>query len=122
MTKSILLIDDDKVLRTTIAEFLTSEGYTVIEAENGFIGADLLNKNRVSLVITDILMPERDGLSIIMKVRDSFPNTPVIAMSGGNSFQKFDTLKYADALGADKILPKPFKIRDLAEAVKKTIA
>jgi CheY-like chemotaxis protein len=110
MAQSILVADDDDRVRYTIRARLEQAGYDVHEAANGSAAIQALYALPFDLVITDILMPDRDGLETIMHVRKRTPHTKVIAISGAA-----DALFLADAagLGAHGVLSKPFKPNDL---------
>jgi DNA-binding response OmpR family regulator len=117
----ILIVDDEATFRSVVAVALRQHGHQVIEAEDGRSGLVQLNAHEVDLVITDVLMPEQDGLELIMKVRDGANPVPVIAMTGHPA--KGDLyLKLAKALGAQRALAKPFNMDDLLGAVRELLS
>jgi CheY-like chemotaxis protein len=117
----ILIIDDDAGMRRTIVRILESAGYTALEAENGRIGLDKFLAQRPRLVITDLLMPAKDGLETIRDIRKSGLSTKILATSGGWRTAQLDFLGAAAEFGADMVLPKPFRSKDLLDAVGKLL-
>lgn len=114
----ILVIDDDAMVRETIRDILESQGYSVEEAENGRTGLAKMRKNRADLVVTDIIMPEMEGIEAMLAVREEFPGVKVIAISGGGRTANYDFLEVAGKLGANKTLQKPFTRDELLRAVR----
>ena len=121
MQKRILIIDDDRELVQTIREFLLDEGFTVETACNGREGIRLQNSSPFDLIITDIVMPEEDGLEVIMWVKKTHPGTKLIAMSGGGYFDSRDYLLMAKELGASIVLCKPFEVESLTSGIKRLL-
>ncbi len=118
MSHSILVVDDSDVVRDVIRRSLQQAGYHVSEAANGNEAVRAASAAPFSLVITDILMPEKDGLETIMYLRRTTPNTRIIAMSGaGNELYLSD----ARGLGATAILPKPFSQQTLLDLVRSVL-
>jgi CheY-like chemotaxis protein len=113
----ILIIDDDAGMRRTIMRILESGGYDVIEAEDGRVGLKLFFSHAPRLVITDLLMPAKDGLETIRDIRKSGQSTKILATSGGWRTAQLDFLGAATEFGADAVLPKPFRSKDLLDAV-----
>lgn len=112
MNSEILLLDDEPELRSTLQKRLHWEGYAVQTASNGRIGLQLYFEHPVDLVITDVLMPEMDGLEVI-RILSRIPSPPlIIAMSGGGS-RDLDFLVEAMEFGATRTLSKPFRLEDL---------
>lgn len=118
----ILVIDDDPVLRRVITLALEAAGHTVLRCENGKKAIDFLVHDRADLLITDIIMPEMDGVETLRAARRLQPQLPILAISGGGSFIPDDYLGIARALGATDVLPKPFHPPDLVERVAKMLA
>lgn len=114
----ILIIDDDKAIRTTFERILTKVGHSVKCAENGRVGLELLMESMPDLVISDIMMPDTDGLEVIMAIKGMGESIPVIAISGGAHSVTMDFLPVAKALGASRILHKPITIDELLAAVQ----
>lgn len=118
---SILVIDDEVAIRTLLRAVLESAGHTVSEATNGREGVALYRQQQVDVVITDIYMPEMNGLDLILELTREFLNVKVIAISGaqaGNTTK----LDVAKLLGARQTLQKPFSIEMLRSAVEYELA
>lgn len=118
---SILVVDDDPILRAIATDILSDGGHTVSEAENGREAADAVGRERFDLVITDILMPDVDGLELIGRLKKSAQAVKILAISSGGSFHSKDVLDWATAVGADGILSKPLTRDRLLDAVSKLI-
>ena len=116
----ILVIDDEKDIRDLLRILLESKGYEVVEAENGDAGLRIFRSMPVDLVMTDILMPEKEGLSTIMDLKKTNAQLKVIAMSGG-ALKSGQYLTFARKLGADKILEKPFTLDSVIQAVEELL-
>ena len=114
----ILVIDDDAMVRDAIRSILEAQGYKVGEAENGRDGLVKMRADRFDLVITDIIMPEMEGVEAILAIREEFPSVKVIAISGGGRTANYDFLGVAGKLGANKTLQKPFRREELLRAVQ----
>jgi len=114
----ILVIDDDGDLCTMMQEVLQAGGYNVSVAADGDQGIALQRKQPASLLITDIFMPNKEGIETIRDFRAEFPDVPIIAMSGGGRLKRRgSSLLTAKALGAAVILRKPFEMSDLLRSV-----
>jgi CheY-like chemotaxis protein len=109
----ILIIEDNRELREMLKTALLRKDYTVLEAENGKEALIHFKPGVTDLVITDLIMPEEDGLEVIMKIRELKPGIKVIAISGGGKAGPASYLNLAKALGADAIFSKPFSTNDL---------
>lgn len=119
--KRILIIDDEPSILQFLRAILEDLGYEVVEALNGEEGMRLFQKGRFDLVITDMVMPVKDGLSTIMELMDREPELPVIAMSGGGAVPKERYLTVASYLGNVRTIPKPFKREIITETVDELI-
>jgi len=105
----ILLIEDDNEVRAMLRLTLIHFGHTVIEARNGKEGLELFKHANADLVITDIVMPEKEGLEVLIGLRErQVPPVKIIAMSGGGRQKAADYLRLAKLMGAARILAKPF--------------
>jgi DNA-binding response OmpR family regulator len=113
----ILIIDDDDSIRTMLRLTLAHFGHTVIEARSGRDGLDLFRRGGADLVITDIVMPETDGLEVVMDLRRKHPAVKIIAISGGGRGSAADYLHTAELIGAAKVLAKPFSNEVLMAAI-----
>jgi len=118
----ILVIDDDPVLRRVITLALEAAGHSVLRCENGRRAIEYLTHEPADLLITDIIMPEMDGVETVRSARRLQPHLPILAISGGGSFDPADYLGIARAFGATDVLPKPFRPADLVERVAKLLA
>ena len=104
----ILLIEDDARLRTTLCQLLVQSGFEVHEAEEGNSGIGLIEQQTFDLVITDVIMPGKEGMETILELRKSHPELKIIAMSGGGSVRSAEYLVVAQAAGAHATIAKPF--------------
>lgn len=118
----ILVIDDDPNIRQMVCRMLEREGYEVEAASNGKEGVDKYRSCPADLVITDIIMPEQEGIETIRLLRTDFPECRIIAMSGGGRIGPSDYLTMAKLLGATVSISKPFDRAQLLESVKKALA
>lgn len=115
----ILIIDDDDHIRAMVIKMLEKAGHiNVEEAADGIIGMKLLRQHTFDLVITDIIMPDKDGIEMITELRRNYPQLKIIAMSGGGKIGPHSYLEMAKYLGAGRTLEKPFKQSDLIDAVQ----
>lgn len=119
--KRILIIDDEPTILLMMKKMIERAGYKVDLASNGLNGIALLEKNSFDLVITDIIMPEKEGLEIISELRRDYPNIKIIAISGGGRLSPEGYLVSADLLGADRVLKKPFERKDLITSINDLI-
>lgn len=119
---SILIIDDDDAVSRTLSLILTRAGYQVSAVTSGRKGLELLSQNGFDLVLTDIIMPELDGIEAIRRIRTDHPGLRIIAMSGGGQIDKADFLHMAEALGADRVLEKPVRSEQLLELIGSVMA
>jgi len=118
----ILIIEDDDKFRAMVRKMLEKAGYNDIEeAANGSIGVKLIRQCPFDLVITDIIMPEKEGLEMITELCRDFPGIKIIAMSGGGRIEPQGYLEVAKHLGASRTLVKPFKHADLIDAVQELL-
>lgn len=118
---NIVLIDDDPTVQKAFSRYLSASGYQVQLANNGKQGLKIIETEPPDLVITDIMMPEMDGLEILMAIRKlEFP-LPVIAISGGMCALPINFLRHAKDLGARYVFEKPVPLKDLLNAVKELI-
>ena len=117
----VLIIDDEELVRVTLRQALELAGYEVAEATNGNEGVKLALGDPPDLVITDIIMPEKEGIETIAEIRREHPSMKIIAVSGGGRMGKMDFLQIAGKLGADRTLPKPFDPDDLVAMVQELL-
>jgi CheY-like chemotaxis protein len=117
----ILVIDDEQMLRRTLRALLERAGHTVVEAEDGNEGLKQFDNQKPDLVLTDIIMPDREGVETIGELRRRAPETPIIAMSGGGSVGGDLFLTLAKQLGASATLAKPIRQTELIAAVDEAL-
>jgi len=120
--RSILVIDDDKLMCMALAKILMSAGYTVVQAFDGDEGLKLYRAQNFDLVITDLIMPDKEGIQIIRELRKENSQIRIIAMSAGGRGGATDYLKWARLMGAKQCLSKPIKREDLLGAVESVLA
>jgi CheY-like chemotaxis protein len=118
----VLVIDDEPVTRMIVCALLESAGHTVGEAANGDAGLAIFYTNSPDLVITDILMPGKDGIETIRELRRTNPEVKIIALSGDVRFDGPSILKAAHLLGADQVIEKPFRNDELLRMVEQVLA
>jgi len=109
----VLIIDDDEVIRLTLGAILKKENCRVSEAGNGNAGIKLFRQERPDFVITDILMPDKEGLETISEIRAADAAVKIIAMSGGGSRRDMGFLKLAVRAGANGTIHKPFRPEEI---------
>jgi two-component system, chemotaxis family, chemotaxis protein CheY len=118
----ILLVDDDSDIREVLRDHLESAGHSVVEAQNGKIGIAMLGETPCDLVITDVYMPDGDGIEFINEIHSRAQELPVIAMSGGGNHDfGLHMLSVTSVLGAKAILAKPFNSDVLLKTVDKVL-
>jgi YesN/AraC family two-component response regulator len=117
----ILVIDDEQFTRQSVSIILSNEGHQIDVAENGLEGIDLQKEYNYDLVITDVLMPEKEGLETLQELKASYPNLKVIVMSGGERLGNRDYLPTATLFGADDIIQKPFTDAQIIDSVTKCL-
>jgi len=117
----VLIVEDDKELREMLKISLIRRKFTVLEAANGKDAIIHFKPSITDLVVTDLIMPEEDGLKVIMKLRELKPSIRIIAISGGGKAGPGSYLNLAKALGADAIYSKPFSINDLIAKIEELL-
>ena len=116
---TVLVIDDDPDIREIVKLML--QGHTTITAGDGEEGLNICRQSLPDLVLVDIVMPRKEGIETIIDLRKNWPDLPIIAMSGAGRGSNQDYLKDAVALGANKMIAKPFKAADLRQAISEFI-
>ncbi len=115
--KKILLVDDEEAIRTMVRAVLKTDTRSFSEAANGHAAQALLDTDTFDLVISDVIMPDCDGIELIMAIRRKLPDIPVIVMSGGGRVNAAHYLNLAAKLGAMSIFEKPFNTVKLRTTV-----
>lgn len=117
----VLIIDDEEQVRKLIREVLEEAGHEVVEARNGREGMKLYEANPADVVITDLVMPEQEGLETITGLRRRFPAVKIIAISGAQQKLDLDLLYVAEKLGAIRTMEKPFEMQKLVALVEELL-
>ncbi len=117
----ILLVDDDDSFRKMLRLSLVRLGHEVVEARDGKEAVRLVREGPPDVMVTDLVMPEKEGLETIDEVRRQYPGLEIIAMSGGGRVNASDYLKIARAMGADQVLAKPFSIDEIAASLSSVL-
>jgi len=115
--REICIVDDDANVRQSLRVRLEAAGYTVFEAPDADTAIAVINTHHPSLAIIDIVMPDREGLSLIQDLKDRYPKLPIIAISGGGSVGPKDYLELALQFGANAAFAKPLRDADFMAAV-----
>ncbi len=118
---NILVIDDDDQVRRLLGAILRRKGYAVAEADDGYAGIKHCRGNQVDLVITDILMPEHDGIELLLQIKKTVPHIKVVVISGAVESAEFNYLDVARRLGADRTVRKPFEPAEVLGAVQELL-
>ena len=128
---NILIIDDERDVRIVLKEVLQREGYDVTLAVNGREGLQKLESGGADLVVTDVIMPGIDGVEIVERIRETYPDMPIIVVSGGGNVAPMDYepgaistsayLASAKTAGADRTLTKPFERQEFVAVVKELL-
>jgi len=117
----ILVIDDDEQMRVLLQQAMQWAGFEVVAAENGRQGQQLFEEQPADLIITDLIMPEQEGLETIRILKQEYPTVKIIAISGGGRIGPEAYLPAAMELGADRIFTKPFDVKELISAVQELL-
>lgn len=115
MNKKILVIDDEQMIRDSFKIRLEFEGHEVMVAEDGFEAMKLVETNTFDFVISDIIMPEKEGIETIREIHTKYPNIRIIAISGGGKISPENYLNIAKKMGAETAFKKPIIMDDLIE-------
>jgi DNA-binding NtrC family response regulator len=117
----ILVVDDDEQIRIMLDISLSRDSHEVVTAENGVVASTLQREQPVDIVIIDIIMPEKEGFETIIEFRRDYPETKIIAISGGGKLGPAQYLKLAKIMGADFIFEKPLSMVQLREAIHRLV-
>lgn len=116
--KQVLVVDDEDMIRDIVKSVLSHAGYGVFDAANGREALEVLKERDFDLVITDILMPETEGIETIIEIRKANPHIKIVAVSGGGRANNLHPLEIAGKIGADITLSKPFEPDQLLAVVQ----
>ncbi|MFH2058374.1 MAG: response regulator [Pseudomonadota bacterium] len=116
--EKILVIDDEPVIRIMLKQLFEQSGYAVCEACDGKQGIALFRKENPDLVITDLIMPDEEGLGLMKKIKQITPDAKIIAISGGGIGSAHVYLSLAKKMGADHVFEKPFDARQMLATVQ----
>lgn len=119
--KKILVVDDDDMFRNMLSETLRGAGYEVFEAENGKIAMRVILGGLLDLVVTDLIMPEQEGIETIKEIKRIYPDMKIIAVSGGMRGGAMDFLPIAEYMGATMIFRKPIDRKAFLSAVSELV-
>jgi len=118
----VLIADDEEQVLAMLSQMLTREGFEISLARNGKEALEVVRQHHLHVVVTDLLMPEMEGIELIRLLRKSAPNIKIIAISGGSRFiDPYDQLRVARLLGADFCFSKPIERREFVEAVRQLL-
>lgn len=122
MSIRVLVIDDSKVVRRTVEAMLRDAGYAALAASDGREGMEMWRETQPDLVLTDIMMPERDGIETMMEIRRHCPQAKILAMTGFSHSGSVDFGEMLRRLGADDVLIKPFNPEVLLAKVDRLVS
>jgi CheY-like chemotaxis protein len=118
----ILVVDDEQEVRSLVSAVLGMDGHTVLVADDGDAALEIQRSTPADLLVTDIFMPNKDGMETIAVFREQFPAVKIIAVSGGARRGRHDYLQIAREIGADVCLLKPFSLEELSRTIKSLLA
>jgi len=118
---SVLIIEDDSEIRGMLETMVRRAGFSVQTTKDGFEGVKSFRRNPSDVVITDIVMPEKEGLETILELREEYPGVKIIAISGGGRHDAKNYLQSAKDFGADYIFDKPFRPKEIIGAIKELL-
>ncbi|MDH5232928.1 MAG: response regulator [Gammaproteobacteria bacterium] len=119
----ILVVDDEISVRKMLKEILELDRHEIVEAENGEDALEKMKEHQIDLVLTDLVMPKKNGIDVIMHFKDNYPNVAIVAVSGGGGISgRFDYLPIAQLVGAKAIISKPFEPSQLRSVVSEMLA
>lgn len=119
----ILVVDDEQNIRNILRESLKRDEHEIFEAGTGQEATEILSSQAIELVITDLVMPGKTGLDLIMEIKEKHPDLTIIAISGGGGINgRFDYLPIAELIGANNIIKKPFSINEIKKSVSDLLA
>ncbi len=117
----IKMIDDDDDFRKMLCFVLKEAGYEVVEAPNGKKGTDVYNSEQIDLVVTDIFMPEKEGVETVIELVETYPDIKIIAISGGGTQHSIEYLDQIKHFGVKKTFEKPFEMTEFLASIEELI-
>lgn len=114
----VLIVDDDPQMLRLLTDVVELDNHDVLLAQDGSVALNYFNHQTPDLMITDIVMPEKEGLELITEVREKYSNIKIIAYSGGGSASPQNYLDFAKGMGADKVFSKPMPLNELRQEIK----
>jgi two-component system, chemotaxis family, chemotaxis protein CheY len=118
---NIIIVDDEELIRSLLRKSLVRLGYKVIEAENGITALEMINEEKIDLIISDLVMPEKGGIELLMELNNLFPDIKKIAISGKLPTDNQALSDLAERFGVDAVFSKPFEIFDLLKVIKSLV-
>ncbi len=118
----ILIVDDDPQMLRLLTDVVELDNHDVLLAQDGAMAVEYFQHNIPDLMITDILMPNKEGLELISEIREKFPKLKIIAYSGGGSADPESYLEFAKGMGADRVFSKPMPLVELRQEIKELLA
>lgn len=119
--KNILIIDDEIDIITMLKRLFERKGFNVLTASDGVQGIEVFKENKIDLVITDIIMPEKEGVEVIFELHRDNPDCKIIAVSGGGYLNPQDYLSTAREIGVSATFSKPFDTQQLVSKVQELL-
>ena len=117
-----MIVDDDPQMLRLLTDVVELDKHDVLLAQDGTLAMDYFEHQQPDLMITDILMPNKEGLELISEVRESYPNVKIIAYSGGGSSDPMSYLEFASGMGADRVFSKPMPLAELRQEIQTLLA
>lgn len=118
----IMIVEDDSAVRRLVRRLLEGEGHTVIEEPDGRSALRHFAGDPADLVISDVYMPDMDGLELLERLREAFPEVRVIVISGGGRLRTMSVLEDAKGMGAARVIAKPFSPEEFRSAVREVLS
>ena len=118
---TILLVEDEPLVSETLCSAMKGKGHTVVMAANGAEGLKRFAERSFDLVVTDIIMPDKEGIEMILEMRRNKPDAKIVAISGGGRTGNVEFLKMAESLGATATLKKPIRLADFFSVLNRCL-
>ena len=118
----VLIVDDDPQMLRLLTDVVELDNHDVLLAQDGALAMDFFDHQQPDLMITDILMPNKEGLELISEVRERYPNLKIIAYSGGGSSDPESYLEFATGMGANRVFSKPMPLAELRQEIQSLLS